>query len=89
MYMGTAVLVAWARLSGEVEHLEYAGRQLVAMAGHLTGEDGWLHHGYSHYTGATSLLSRRPVHGTSLYTTQVRGGGCPAVCGGGGTAGRC
>ena len=53
MYMGTAVLVAWARLSGEVEHLEWAGRQLVAMAGHLTGEDGWLHHGYSHYTGDT------------------------------------
>ena len=25
MFMGTAVLVEWAKLTGEVEHLEYAG----------------------------------------------------------------
>ena len=77
MYMGTAVLVAWARLSGEVEHLEYAGRQLVAMAGHLTGEDGWLHHGYSHYTGATRVVI---VPYTAPHSTLHPGAGGRVSC---------
>ena len=31
MFMGTALLAAWSRISGEVEHLQYAARQVPDM----------------------------------------------------------
>ena len=61
MYMGTAVLISYSRLTGERQHLLEAGHQLVRTAGHLSGGSGGsggrgrlLQHGYSHYTGHLS-----------------------------------
>ena len=53
MYMGTAVLISYSRLTGESHHLEEAGQQMVRTAGHLS-EERLLQHGYSHYTGHLS-----------------------------------
>ena len=40
MFMGTALLAAWSRISGEVEHLDYAAGQVVfwtRMSSYITG----------------------------------------------------
>ena len=53
MFMGTAVLVEWAKLTGDGEHLEYAGQQVKRMTEYLyraEHEDGLLHHGYNFWT---------------------------------------
>ena len=54
IYMGTAVLISYSRLTGERQHLVEAGHQVVRTAGHLTGGSWLLQHGYSHYTGHLS-----------------------------------
>ena len=55
MYMGTALLLSYSRLTGERQHLEEAGQQLVRTAGHLVGgERRLLQHGASHFTGQLS-----------------------------------
>ena len=69
MFMGTAVLVAWARMTGQLEHLEYAAEQVtlppplpdlvVLQVRRMTeylyqGDDGLLHHGFNFWTGHLS-----------------------------------
>ena len=57
MFMGTAVLVEWAKITGDVEYLEYACWQLKRITEYLyreEHEDGLLHHGYNFWTGDLS-----------------------------------
>merc|ERR550519_625389 len=63
MFMGTAVLVEWAKLTGDAQHLQYAGEQILRMSEYLyRGQyehreeewDGLIHHGYNFWTNHLS-----------------------------------
>jgi len=51
MYMGTALLVDHAKLSGDIKHLEYAGTQLINIFAILQESyTGLMKHGYHYWT---------------------------------------
>jgi len=54
MFMGTAVLVEWAKLTRDSHSLSYAVQQVLGMASYLENSDGLLHHGYNYWTGHLS-----------------------------------
>jgi len=75
MFMGTALLAAWSRISGEVEHLQYAARQVVRLTEYLhrgESKDGLLHHGFNYWTGHISCCKWARGNGWAfLATTEL------------------
>jgi len=75
MFMGTALLAAWSRISGEVEHLDYAAGQVLRLTEYLhrgENKDNLLHHGFNYWTGHISCCKWARGNGWAfLATTEL------------------